>query len=40
MLVAFSHEKTSKEGYGINRTWQQKFVQNETEAIDPEIPGR
>lgn len=39
MLVAFSHEKTSKEGYGINRTWQQKFVQNETEAIDPEIPG-
>lgn len=39
MLVAFSHEETSKEGYGINRAWQQKFVQNETEATDPEIPG-
>lgn len=40
MQVAFSHEKTSKEGYWINRTWREKCVQNETEAIGPEIPGR
>lgn len=32
--------KLQKKGYWINRIWQEKCVQNETEAIGPEIPGR